>query len=305
MQVVLLGTAAGGGFPQWNCACTNCQVARQVPARARPRTQSSVAISADGRSWFLVNASPDVRLQIESFPRLTPPAGRVRGSAISGVLLTSADLDHTLGLFCLREGDPLAIHASGAVRHALCQELRFGAIMASYCGLEWQEPPAALAPLCGRDRRNSGLSYAAFPVAAKPPRYGNHAAASDGDAVGYRFVDETTGGRLVVVPGLAEFDERFAREADQADLLLLDGTFFDDDEMRRTGAGTATAAEMGHVVVNGPSGSLAKLAAFSHVERVYIHINNTNPMLLEDSVERRAVVAAGVQIGYDGMQFSL
>jgi pyrroloquinoline quinone biosynthesis protein B len=229
----------------------------------------------------------------------------VRGSAIAGVLLTSADLDHTLGLFCLREGGPLDVHATGAVHQALCQEFRFGAIMASYCGLEWHEPPAALAPLCDRERCDSGLRYAAFPVPGKPPRYRNHAAASDSDVVGYRFVDETTGGRVVIVPGALEFDERIAREAETADLLLLDGTFFDDDEMRRTGVGTATAAEMGHVAVNGSKGSLCKLASRSHLERVYIHINNTNPVLLEDSPQRQAVVAAGVQIGYDGMQFSL
>ncbi len=221
------------------------------------------------------------------------------------MLLTSADLDHTLGLFCLREGGPLAIHATGAVQQALCQELQFGAIMASYCGLEWHEPPAALAPLCDRDRSNSGLRYAAFPVPGKPPRYRNHAAASDGDVVGYRFVDEITGGRLVVVPGALEFDERIAGEAENADLLLLDGTFFDDDEMQRADVGTATAAEMGHIAVNGANGSLCRLAGLSHLERVYIHINNTNPMLLEDSPERQAVVATGVQIGYDGMQFSL
>jgi pyrroloquinoline quinone biosynthesis protein B len=264
-----------------------------------------VAISADGGRWFLINASPDVRVQIESFPPLGPPSGCVRGSAIAGVLLTGADLDHTLGLLSLRESGPLVIHASSAVRQALSEELRVDAIFSSYCGIDWREPPATLASLSDVEGRASGIRYEAFAVPGKPPRYRQRALARADDAVGYRFVDETTGGRLVVIPGLAAFDERVAREAESADVLLVDGTLFDEDEMRRTGTGTATASEMGHVPVSGAEGSLAKLAGLKHVTRVYIHINNTNPMLLEDSLERAAVEAAGVQIGCDGMQFSL
>jgi pyrroloquinoline quinone biosynthesis protein B len=305
MQVHLLGTAAGGAIPQWNCNCPNCRAARSAPGRAGARTQSCVAISGDRSRWFLVNAAPDIRFQLESFPPLWPPRDTMRGTAIAGVLLSSADLDHTLGLFNLRESGPLVVHATPAVRRTLIDGLNIDAVLSSYHGILWREPPGTLEALHYPDGSASGIEYAAFAVAGNPPRYQRKAATREGDVVGYRFVDVATGGRLVVIPGLAAFDDRVAREAENADLLLLDGTCFDEDEMRLTGTGTATAAEMGHLAVGGNAGSLARIAPLHDVSRVYIHINNTNPMLRDDSPERAAVLAAGVEVGSDGMEFSL
>jgi pyrroloquinoline quinone biosynthesis protein B len=305
MRVALLGTAAGGGFPQWNCNCRGCAWARSSPGRAAARSQCCIAVAGNSSGWFLVNASPDIRLQLQSFPPLWPPAKVARGSPIAGVLLTSADLDHTLGLLSLREGGPLAVHATTAVRQALDEGLNLSALMSSYHGIRWRQPPACLAPLLDDSGSESGIHYSAFPVLGKPPRYQTADMAAGDPVIGYRFVDASSGGSVVAMPGLGGFNRRAAAEAESCDLLLLDGTFFREDEMRLTGTGTATASEMGHLPVGGPRGSLAHIETLSHVNRVYVHINNTNPMLLEDSIERAAVVAAGVNIGCDGMEFSL
>jgi pyrroloquinoline quinone biosynthesis protein B len=305
MRVHLLGTAAGGAFPQWNCNCHNCGCARTGSGRVVTRTQSCVAVSSDLSRWFLVNASPDIRVQLESFPPLWPPSGCVRGTALAGVLLTNADLDHTLGLFNLRESGPLVVHARGSVRRSLVQGINIDAVLSSYHGIEWREPPGMLTPLRYPDGSASGIQYSAFAVSGKQPRYQMAATASTGHVVGYRFVDDASGGRLVVIPDLAAFDDSVGIEADNSDVLLLDGTFFYEDEMQRTGTGTATATEMGHLPVGGSHGSLARIAPMLHVRRVYVHINNTNPMLLDNSPEHAAVVAAGVKVGCDGMQFSL
>jgi pyrroloquinoline quinone biosynthesis protein B len=304
MRVRLLGTAAGGAFPQWNCGCGNCRIARDGSGRAARRTQSCIAVSADQRRWFLINASPDVRVQIESFPPLLAPAGATRGTGIAGILVTNADLDHTLGLLVLREDARLVVHATDSVRLSLNEGLNLDAILKSYCGVEWRRPPRVLAPLLDREGNPSRLQYAAFAVPGKPPRYRAGVAHSPQDAVGYRIVDESSGGRLVVIPDLAAFDDNVLREIANADILLLDGTFFTEDEMRVSGAGTATAAEMGHVPVGGANGSLARIAEFADVTRVYVHVNNTNPILIEDSPQRALVQASGVIVGSDGMEFS-
>jgi pyrroloquinoline quinone biosynthesis protein B len=305
MRVRLLGTAAGGGFPQWNCGCRNCLAARADPTRARPRSQSCVAVSSDGRRWFLVNASPDIRAQIESFPALLAN-GVVRGTGIEGILLTGADLDHTLGLFLLREGGRLTIHATSSVRAALDAGLRLTAVLDFYGGVEWREPPTGLAPLCLGDGRPSGLRYAAFAVPGKPPRYREgQVAGASGDCVGYRIVDEATGGTLVCVPGVADLSAAVVAEFRNNDVLLLDGTFWSEDELVQTGACHLLATAMGHLPVSGSNGSLARVGPLPMRRKIYVHVNNTNPMLLEDSPERRAVEAAGMEIGADGLDFDL
>jgi pyrroloquinoline quinone biosynthesis protein B len=305
MFVRLLGTAAGGGFPQWNCTCANCITARTNPTRARPRTQSSAAVSADGRRWFLLNASPEVPAQLASLPFCSPD-NAVRDSRIEAVLLTCADLDHILGLFLLREGNRLVVHASGAVRRALDEGLRLTAVLNCYSGIDWREPPLELAPLCAADGAPSGLQYRAFSVSGKPPRYRERQAGlSPGDCVGYRLVDERTGGRLIYVPGMAALDDAALCECKNADLLLIDGSFWSDTEMAAAGAGPLSATEMGHLPVGGPDGSLARVSLLTARRKVYVHINNTNPMLREDSAERLVVEKAGAEVGYDGMEFAL
>ncbi|HEY7328569.1 MAG TPA: pyrroloquinoline quinone biosynthesis protein PqqB [Gemmataceae bacterium] len=305
MHVRLLGTAAGGGFPQWNCQCLNCDGVRRGAIRAQARTQSCVAISADGRRWFLLNASPDIRVQIESFAALLP-RGTVRGTAIQGILLTNADLDHTLGLFTLREGGRLIVHATSSVQRALDDGLRLTEVLASYGGVDWRRPPLSLAPLVCADGTPSGLSYAAFPVPGKLPRYREGRASSDSaDTVGYMFVEETAGRRLVYVPGVAALDSEVLIRLQEADAVLVDGTFWSDDEMQLVSAGNSSARIMGHLPVGPEDGSLATMASLPASRKIYVHMNNTNPMLRDDSPERRLVEKAGAEVGWDGLEFTL
>jgi pyrroloquinoline quinone biosynthesis protein B len=305
MLVHLLGTAAGGGFPQWNCHCENCRGVRAGTIRAEARLQASLALSADGRHWFLVGASPDIRAQIESFAPLRPE-GAVRASALEGILLAGADLDHVLGLLVLREGGRLVIHATPAVRDALTNGLTIAPVLERYGERTWREPPAELAPLPLGDGTASGLLYQAFPVPGKPPRYREGRASPDpGDCIGYRFEDPATGGRLVVLFGVAALDRAVLSRLEGCDAALLDGTFWSEHEMTQTGAGTTSARAMGHLPIGGPEGSLARLAPLAIGRKVYWHINNTNPILRADAPERRAVEAAGFQVGRDGLEWTL
>jgi pyrroloquinoline quinone biosynthesis protein B len=305
MRVRLLGTAAGGGFPQWNCNCANCRAVRTGSAAALPRTQSCVTLSADGRHWFLLNASPDLRAQIESFPPLLA-RGRLRGTAIEGILLTNADLDHTLGLLLLREGGALAVHATAAVRQSLTGGLNLAVVLDCYGGVTWHDPPAELQPLALRDGSPSGLRYLSFPVPGQLPRYrACYAERSPGDTIGYRLQDELTGGRLVFVPALAALDATVLAQFSDCDAFLLDGTFWSEEEMRSAGVGALGASAMGHLPVGGPGGSLGHISRLPARHKVYLHVNNTNPMLLQGSAEQQAVDRVGATVGFDGMEFSL
>ncbi|HEX7737115.1 MAG TPA: pyrroloquinoline quinone biosynthesis protein PqqB [Ktedonobacteraceae bacterium] len=306
MYVRLLGTAAGGGVPQWNCNCAQCRGLRQGTLRVLPRTQSSVALSADGRRWFLLNASPDIRQQIEAFPPLTPPPGKARGSAIEALFLTDADLDHTLGLLIVREGLQRTIYATATVRHALTEGLALTSALQHYCAVDWREPATELTPLLMADGSPSGLSYAACLVDGHAPLYmGRQAAPQPGDRVGYRFVDQQSGCCLLYLPGLGQIDETVKALLVGCDALLLDGTFWSEHEMEEMGLGSRSASEMGHLPVGGSRGSLARIAPLAIKRKIYVHINNTNPMLVEDSPERREVLAAGVEIGQDGQEIIL
>ena len=206
-------------------------------------------------------------------------------------------------MFNLRESGPLVVHATPAVRRTLIDGLNIDAVLSFYHGILWREPPGTLEPLRYPDGSASGIEYAAFAVAGNPPRYQRKAAASEGDVVGYRFVDVTTGGRLVVIPGLAAFDDRIAREAENADLLLLDGTCFDEDEMRLTGTGTATAAEMGHLAVGGNAGSLARIAPLHDVLRIYIHITTPTPCSATIHRSAQRVLAAAQRLALTAWSF--
>jgi len=304
MQLHLLGTAAGGGVPQWNCNCAVCREARAGKGRVRARTQSSVAISADGRSWFLLNASPDIRAQIESFRPLQPTAGKSRHSPIEGVLLTNADLDHTLGLLLLREGETLRVHATPNVRRALTEGISFQPVLESFCGSEWIEPSFAPAPLLRRDGSPSGLVYQAIALRGKPPRF-MKSKTFEGNVVGYHITDTKTGGRLLFLPDVGELNETILQWLPKCDVLLFDGTFWSETEMRDQGLGPLTAADMGHAPISGPTGSLKLLAELNVRHKIYTHINNTNPILIEDAAEAAAVKTAGCAVGRDGMEFEI
>jgi pyrroloquinoline quinone biosynthesis protein B len=306
MRILLLGTAAGGGVPQWNCNCDVCREARAGTGRVRTRTQSSVAISADGQFWFLLNASPDLRAQIESTTILQPPLDLIRGSPIEAVLLTNADLDHVLGLLLLRENRTLLVHAPAAVQQSLTNGLSVSTTLNSFCGIQWIEPPRDLTPLPKADRTSSGLSYQAVPLPGAPPRFHRTTQMStSGNVVAYRIIDQRTGGQLLFAPDVSALEPKLVELLPACDALLFDGTFWSEDEMAERGVGTASAGSMGHVPISGTGGSLKVLAALKVKHKVYTHINNTNPILFEDSPERAALSAAGWVVGWDGMEITI
>jgi len=303
VHVLLLGSAAGGGFPQWNCWCPGCRTARTQPSLAIPRSQSSVAISTDGARWFLLNASPDVREQLRWVDG-HPSAGAVRHVPIEGVVLTDAELDHTLGLVLLREGGHMPVYATTAVSGIIEHDSRILATTRAFSTV----PLTALAinqttPLQYRDDSASGLSVEAFEVPAGPPRFASHNHA--GHTVGLIIRDEARGRSCAFVPGCGGLDEALLQRLAATDALLFDGTFWQDDELIALGVGLRTARQLDHLPITGDGGSLALLAELPCRHRIYTHINNTNPILLENSPQRDAVVQAGLTVGFDGWRVQL
>jgi pyrroloquinoline quinone biosynthesis protein B len=303
MQIILLGTAAGGGFPQWNCWCPSCRVARLEPGRALARTQSSAAVSADGRRWFLLNASPDVREQLAHLP-IEPPAGP-RYVPVAGVVATDAELDHTLGIMLLREGRRLRLYLTCAVRQVLERDSRILPVTRAFAEVEVIElsPQGGPVPLAYPDGAASGLSVETFPVPAGPPRFASEEL--PGHTVGLVLRDAATSGSCAFVPGCGGLDDGLLGRLDAVSLALFDGTFWTDDELIRLGIGDRTARQMDHLPISGPGGSLERLARLRTPHRVYTHINNTNPILIEDSPERALVEEQGLVVGMDGMRFEV
>jgi pyrroloquinoline quinone biosynthesis protein B len=300
MWVRVLGSAAGGGYPQWNCACPACRAVRDGSRPARSRTQSSIAVSTDYRRWFLLNASPDIHAQIESFPPLHPRRGPDGGRVVplQGVLLTDAELDHTLGLLLLREGRGLEVHATAAARDTLCAGTSLLRTLEAYCPVNWVPVvPGREVPL------GDGLSYSAFDVpTTKRARFG--AGEAEGRVVGYRLTDRT-GGALVYLPAVQELTASLYRQLAGCSCLLVDGTCWHDDELIRLGVAGKTAREMGHLPISGPGGSLEQLAPLPIHRKIYIHINNTNPILLEDAPERRPLEQHGLEVAVDGLELQI
>jgi pyrroloquinoline quinone biosynthesis protein B len=303
VHVLLMGTAAGGGFPQWNCWCPCCQVARRDPTEGRHRTQSSAAISLDGLHWFLLNASPDVREQLGRLPSSGPPA-TLRHVPIEGVLLTDAELDHSLGVALLREARYLPLYTTDAIGRVLADDSKILAVARAFADVPLTELPLrAPLELRHRDGTPSGLVAEAFTVAAGPPMFAPTASA--GHTIGLMLRDPARGHACAFVPSCGELDAALLARLAEADVLLFDGTFWTDRELLDLGISTRTAREMDHLPVGGPGGSLEQLAALPCRHRIFTHINNTNPMLLEHSPEREAVVKAGLIVGFDGLAISL
>jgi pyrroloquinoline quinone biosynthesis protein B len=302
MHAILLGSAAGGGFPQWNCHCPVCRVGRTNPRAAHSRRQSSLAISADGHRWFLVNASPDVHAQLALLPFF--PSDAVRHVPIDGIILTDAELDHSLGIALLREGRALALYCTDGVHEILERGSSILPLTRFFARVTVTSlSPGKAVELRGRDGEPVGLSIEVWPVAGDPPRFA--AGEPTAHTVGILVRDEHTQGALAFVPGCGGLDAATIDWLAQADVVLFDGTFWSDDELIALGISDSTATTMGHVPISGTDGSLFPLARIPSRRRVYTHINNTNPVLLEDSPERAAVVSAGLEIGADGMTFTL
>ena len=300
MWVRVLGSAAGGGYPQWNCACPQCRAVRTGSRPCVPRSQSSIAVSADRKQWFLLNASPDIQSQIESFRDLHPDEGRV--VRLQAVLLTDAELDHTLGLLLMREGRGLEVHATESVHETLTNGTGVLRTLEAYCPVKWH-PVLPGAEVALGDGSN-GLSYRAFDVpTVKAMRFPG--AATHGRVVGYRITDTGSGRSLVYLPCVQQLTPDVLDELAGCSGLLVDGTCWRDDEMSSLGLAGKTSRDMGHVPIDGPGGSLELLSSLPIDRKVYTHINNTNPVLIEDSPERRLLDQHGIEVAADGLELDI
>jgi pyrroloquinoline quinone biosynthesis protein B len=296
LTAIVLGSAAGGAFPQWNCRCPVCALAWAGDSRVRPRTQTGIAVSAGDGHWALINASPDLPSQIRATPALQP-RGTLRGSPIDAVVLTGAEIDQITGLLSLRESSPFTLYATPASHAAVAANAMFGAMrLMSRRAIN----PGERFMLAG------GIEATLFMVPGKLPLYleGETPELDTESAANVGIELQREGARMVFVPGAAavtaSMRERFAR----ADVVLFDGTLFTDDEMIRTQTGQKTGRRMGHMQIDGDGGSLRALAGLS-ARRIFVHINNTNPVLIEGSTERRKVEDAGWQVAEDGMEIVL
>lgn len=313
MRVRVLGSAAGGGFPQWNCGCPNCREVRAGGSSLLARTQESVAVSADGEHWFLLNASPEVRAQIESFPALHPHGPR--HSPIAGILLTNGDLDHCLGLLSLRESQRLSVYATERVRHGFTENnVLYGTLQrfpghTSWPGLELGKE----LELRLEGERPSGLTVEAIALPGQAPlhlkaaihRGNDWGEPHPEDNVGLLIRDTRRGATFAYFPGCARVTPAVLEAASRAQCLFFDGTFWSDDELIQLGLGERRATDMAHVPIGSPAGSLAAFASCPVPARWFIHINNTNPILREDSPEARVVREAGWQVARDGLDLTL
>ena len=302
MRIRVLGSSAGGGFPQWNCNCSNCKGLRNGTIEARARTQSSIAVSATGIDWLLVNASPDILQQIAQTPELQP-ARTVRDSGIAAVLLMDAQIDHVTGLLMLRERQtPLPLLATPEVFADISDGFPITRILSHYC----QVAPTEL-PIDGRTTDIPGLpgvQVQTVALSSKPPPYspfrGNP---RPGDNIGLLLHNPATGAKAFYAPGLAAVAPELLDIMSGCNVVLVDGTFWTHDEMQREGLSKKAALDMGHLPQSGPGGMIEQLDKLpSSVRKILIHINNTNPMLVEDSSERAELVAHGIEVAFDGME---
>ena len=306
MLARVLGAAAGGGFPQWNSNAVGCRRARAGDPQAKARTQASVAVSADGDWWFLLNASPDLRQQIEAATCLHPHHG-LRSSPIAGVVLTGGDVDAIAGLLTLRERQPFSIYGTARIHQVLDANPIFEVLARD---VVTRRCVAVSAPimLVLPDGSPSGLTAELFPVPGKVPLYLEEAAETprivEGEeTVGVAISDGNS--RVLFIPGCAGMTDTLAQRLQGADVVLFDGTLWTDDEMVRAGIGGKTGLRMGHMSVSGPNGTLAAFDKLDVQRKILLHINNSNPILLDDSPERAAVEAAGWEVAYDGMEIQL
>ncbi len=308
MKILILGSAAGGGFPQWNCNCPNCDGLRKQTIRAQSRTQSSIAISSNGADWLLVNASPDILKQIQSNPALQP-ARKVRDSGITSVILMDAQIDHITGLLMLREsGSPLPVYCTDSVWQDLNTGLPLAKVLSHYCGLEHQrigiEPGSLSQPL--QVPKLEHIAIVPLPLKSKAPPYSpNRNNPQDGDNIGLFIRDEKSGKSLFYAPGLGEIEPHVLDAMHQADCVLVDGTVWREDEMIRLGLSKKMAAEMGHLPQSGEGGMISILDQLGNKRKILIHINNSNPILNEDSEEAAVLRRHGIDVAVDGMEIIL
>jgi len=294
LTAIVLGAAAGGGVPQWNCRCSVCELAWSGDVRVTARTQAGLAISVGDGRFVLINASPDLRQQIQATPALHPP-GPGRGSPIDAVVLTGGEIDQIAGLLSLRENSPFTLYATGDTYAAIGRNAMFSALAATTRRTVGLGEPFAL---------REDLSAELFAVPGKMPLYLESESPTAGNEANAGIELRAGGKKLVFVPAAAAVTREMWERLLGAHIVLFDGTFYTDDEMQVRGVGSKTARRMGHMPVGGSDGSLAALHGLK-ARRIYVHINNTNPMLVTGSRERAAAESAGWEIAEDGMELVL
>ena len=308
LRVVVLGAAAGGGVPQWNCGCEGCRAARKGGPELH-RTQASVAFSGDGENWFLINASPDLRQQLNATAQLHPKAGALRHTPIAGVILTNSEVDAVAGLLSMRESSPFTIYAHEKVLAILASNSIFNVLNEKHVR---RQPISIREPFEPRltDGARSGLEVLPFAVSGKSAWYLEGKAhpggeSGDGDTLGLKITDKSTDKYFYFIAACAEVTDALKAEIDGASLVFFDGTVWRDDEMIRAGLGQKTGKRMGHVAMSGEDGAIARLADLKIDRKLFLHINNSNPLLLADAPERAEAAAAGWEVAFDGMEVRL
>lgn len=303
MYIYVLGSAAGGGFPQWNCNCPNCHGVRTGTIQAKARTQSSIAVSENGTDWVLLNASPDIRQQLFEF-KAAQPARKLRDTGITSVILMDSQLDHTTGLLTLREGCPMNVWCTEMVHQDLTSGFPvFNMLKHWNGGLQYHEiNPTQAFKIDGFEN----LEFSPLIIKSAAPPYSPHRHdPHDGDNIALIIKDHKKQKQLFYAPGLGKIDDQIMQIMQSSDCVMIDGTLWTDDEMQQTGVGTKTGREMGHLYISGEGGSLSYLNQLSTPKKVLIHINNTNPILNENSSQFAELKANGVEVAYDGMQIEL
>jgi pyrroloquinoline quinone biosynthesis protein B len=308
LRVVVLGAAAGGGVPQWNCGCPVCRTARTEHPELQS-TQASIAVSADGEHWFLINASPDLRQQLIATPQLHPKAGKLRHSPISGVILTNGEIDAVAGLLSMREGSPFTIYAHAKVLSVLQTNSIFNVLNENNVPRQPIEVDRAFEPTLP-DGTPSGLEILPFAVPGKSAWYlegkahpgGNMAV---GDTLGLRISDKASASYFYFLAACAAVDDNLRSRLAGAPLIFFDGTVWRDDELIAAGLGNKTGQGMGHIAMSGETGAIAALADLGIGRKIFLHINNSNPALLAASPERKIAEGAGWQIPADGTEIVL
>lgn len=304
MFVHVLGSGAGGGFPQWNCNCVNCKGVREGIIKASPRTQSSIAVSANGTDWILFNTSPDIKKQLDDFPALQP-AREVRDTAITAIVITDAQIDHVTGMLTLREHNkPWEVYTTKAVYEDLTTGFPVFNILGHFRGINHHE--IATDQSSFTIPTAEGLVFTAVPLKSEAPPYSPHRHNTvPGDNIGMRIEDTRTGKNLFYAPGLGVAEPHVLEYMRNADCVLVDGTVWTDDEMSHEGISNKRAQEMGHLDQSSKGGIMEILSSMDKPQKFLIHINNTNPILNEDSPQRKMLNDAGINVSYDGMDIEL
>ena len=303
MKVRVLGSGAGGVFPQWNCNCHNCHRLRHNAMNGKSRSQSSIAVSTDNKNWLLINTSPDIRSQLEAFPAIQPKEG-VRDTGIKAILLIDSQIDHTTGMLMLREGKPLEVYCTDMVKQDLTTGFPLFTMLKDYCTVNHHDIPvdgSSFTIPAIEDLRfyTQALKSKAPPYS--PHRYDPH----EGDNIGVIIEQISTGKKVFYSPGLGEIEPHVMTAMQEVDCLLVDGTFWTDDEMCTQNISHKKAREIGHLPQSGPGGMIEVLSGVAKARKILIHINNTNPILDDDSEQRKILDAAGIEVAYDGLEIDL